>query len=226
MKFLVLIIRVVTYLVTARKILFCVALPLLLGTACAPTEMPVEKSLEMIWWNDLHAQAQLIEDKNRSIFAIRLTLTNRSVKDTAIVKWDVERGRSFSLLFGPAALNASKLETSPIQTIEATPLVTDAEPAIVTKSAEIAPAGKLSFCVKLEDYVLPNQIITPANKQSMLFKFVSKLAWRRATGLVTPFGRENATDYKIHHNFDFPRFDFGDQKIAIHKNLTCEDAGK
>lgn len=233
MKFFNLKTRLAHTIILWRKILCCFALLLFCSAACTPAEKPVEKSYEMMWWNDLHVQVKPIKDKNKATFAIWLALTNRSLKDTAIVKRRAKLEQSFFLSIGtPAAFEKQKSGTPLLQTIELTidpvtdPLPDSSGSLTAPVLTEIEPGHHLGFCLKLEDYILPNQTIATDTEKHIVLLFITALAWRRSTGLTTPFGIEKYTDYKVIPTIDNPRFDFGDQKIMIHRNLACEDAGK
>lgn len=203
-----------------RKVLFVSIASLFFSIACTPVEDLPEKPYETVWWNDLHVQATPIRDKNKALFAIRVALTNRSLKDHAIFKREGLQPQAFFLNLGVAE------GSPPLRTIEHEITPIDAGPRIKPIVAEIAPSQNLSFCLKLEDYILPNQTLAPDTKQRMILSIIGALAWRRATGKVTPYYREKDADHKVIPAYYPPKFDFGIQKIMIHKNLTCEDAGK
>ena len=225
MKNLKLIAKLVRCATHWRKVLFLSIAPLFFSTACAPAEDLLEPPYEAVWWHNLHVQATPIRDKNKALFAIRVALTNRSLKDHAIFEREGLQPQAFFLNFGPPTFGALPSYV-PLRTIEHEMTPIDSSPRIKPIAVEIAPSQNLSFCLKLEDYILPNQTLAPETKQRMILSLMGALAWRRATGKVTPYYREKDADHKVIPAYHPPKFDFGIQKIMIHKNLTCEDAGK
>lgn len=221
------VIWLVRCLTQRRRIVFFAAAPLFVAIACAPAETRAENPYEAIWWKDLRMQVTPIRDKNKAIFALKVVFINRALRDIAILQRPKDQMEAFFWNFGPPEFDRQKIGQSEIKLIERSPPPTSHGGTMLEQvQVEIAPGDQLSLCLKLENFVVSNQTIKQGTENRILLATTGRLAWRRSSGVVTPFYRERDADYGVIPDYDPPKFDFGDQKIAIHKNLTCEDAGK
>lgn len=172
----------------------------------------------------MHVLASPVTDHDNAVFALKLVMTNRSKTDTAIFKKPFLPSEMFSV----SAIAGTTVGV--ILTIEpaALPVDSDAgrdEPVIV----EIPPGNSATFCLKLENYLLPN---VAANLQSNGFmskylfgklavKIFGTLAWRRSSGYVTPFSYEDDSQMASGKRHYGPSLEFGEQKITVYRNRGC-----
>jgi hypothetical protein len=183
----------------------------------------VVESREVMWWGEMHVLASPITDYDNAVFALRLVMTNRSKTDTAIFReqWGITELFDVSVIAGTEHAKRVTIDSksSPVDS-------TQEEPGIV----EIPPASNVTFCLKMEHYLLPN---VAANLQSnsltskyiagkLAVKIFGTLAWRRSSGYVTPFSYEDESQLASGKRYYGPRLGFGEQKITVHRNRGCD----
>ena len=172
----------------------------------------------------MHIKSTSIRGKDKAIFAVHVELTNRSLLDIAIFQNNGLVVQTFYLGFTPTCGKLS--DSLPVAPIILTRPIYDGTPLKELESVEIAPNHSINFCLKKEDYISHNYKMSSKSKQWLSLKILGSLAWKRSTGLPTPFNHEKDGDIGAVPAYYAPSFDLGVQEIMIHKNFNCEDAGK
>jgi hypothetical protein len=182
-----------------------------------PTLTPASRQgKQATWWNDMQLSAEPQLLSNGTLYAVRLTLTNSSLTDTAILRFMEPAYASFFMLLRDAP---TRKEISTERTIW--PI--DAGPAADDVSIELRPGMSAAYCFKIADYRDPKKSIDPNTHYEVSLDVSPLLAWRRASGRITAFDAEYEKD-PIAKRIDKPKLSLGNFRLAADTTRTCEHA--